>query len=118
MRLLHAQNRFLPTEEHDPAVFMLDIVDIGERLRHRVVDFPVHGTARLRFAGLASTGEADLLRLRFSPLDSRVASFGLLVAAAFAVAGRSASWRITTPLPSQERTSRSPGSPAGGCRPV
>jgi D-xylose transport system permease protein len=38
--------------------------------------------------------------LRFSPLDSRVVSLWLALAAAFAVAGRSASGRITMPLPS------------------
>src|SRR5450756_361631 len=54
------------------------------------------------------------LWLRFSPLDSRVASLGEVFAAALAVAGRSASGRITMPLPSAERASTSPGSAAGG----
>src|SRR5450759_4135071 len=54
------------------------------------------------------------LRLRVAPLDSRVASLGEVFAAALAVAGRSASGRITMPLPSAERASTSPGSPAGG----
>src|SRR5664279_5237741 len=48
------------------------------------------------------------LQLRFSPLDSRVASLGEVFAAALAVAGRSASGRITMPLPSAERASTSP----------
>jgi len=54
------------------------------------------------------------LRLRFSPLDSRVASLGEVFAAALAVAGRSALGRITMPLPSAESASTSPGSAAGG----
>ena len=47
-------------------------------------------------------------RLRFSPLDSRVASLPVALAAALAVLGRSASGRITMPLPSADSTSRSP----------
>src|SRR5664280_3391581 len=47
------------------------------------------------------------LRLRFSPLDSRVASLGEVFAAALAVAGRSASGRITMPLPSPVQVGRS-----------
>ena len=56
-------------------------------------------------------------RFRFSPFERRVVSFGWVLAAAAAVAGRSASGRITTPLPSQDSTSGSLLEPAGGCRP-
>jgi hypothetical protein len=47
------------------------------------------------------------LRLRFSPLDSRVASLVLVWVAALAVAGRRASVRMTMPLPSAEMTNTS-----------
>jgi len=50
------------------------------------------------------------LRLRFSPLDSRVASLLDDAFAAALVAGRSASGRITMPLPSLDNTRMSPGS--------
>ena len=76
-------------------------------------------SALVRGAGLASNTvptSAIRFRLRFSPLESRVASFGRVLAAAAAVAARSASGRITTPLPSQDSTSGSLLEPAGGCR--
>ncbi len=61
-----------------------------------------------RGAGAASyTQASSAIRLRplFSPGDSRVASLFRDDAAAFAVAGRSASGRMTIPLPSQVTTS-------------
>ena len=76
-------------------------------------------SALVRSAGVASKTvptSAMRFRFRFSPLDSRVASFGRVLAAEAAVAARSASGRITTPLPSQDSTSASPLEPAGGFR--
>jgi len=76
-------------------------------------------SALARRAAVASNTvptSAIRFRFRFSPFDSRVASFGRVLAAAAAVAARSASWRITTPLPSQDSTSGSLLELAGGCR--
>src|SRR5664280_2594651 len=76
-------------------------------------------SALVRGAAVASNTvptSAIRFRFRFSPLDSRVVSFGRVLTAAAAVAGRSASERITTPLPSQDSMSGSPLAPAGGCR--
>jgi len=53
------------------------------------------------------------LRLRFSPFDKRVVSFWL--AAAFAVASRRPSGRITTPLPSKLSANTSSGAGSGAC---
>src|SRR5450756_2074611 len=58
-------------------------------------------SALVRGAAVASNTvptSAIRFRFRFSPLDSRVVSFGRVLAAAAAVAGRSASERITTPV--------------------
>src|SRR5664280_1259186 len=57
---------------------------------------------------------ATRFRLPFSPLDSRPASFGVALSAALAVAGRSASGRITMPFPSTCTTSTSESSAVGG----
>lgn len=56
---------------------------------------------------------AARLRLRFSPAESLLASFGD-AAAAVAVPGRNASGRMTTPFPSQESTRTSLPVPGGG----
>src|SRR5660398_188595 len=56
-------------------------------------------SALVRGAAVASNTvptSAIRFRFRFSPLDSRVVSFGRVLAAAAAVAGRSASERIDT----------------------
>jgi len=56
------------------------------------------------------------LRLRFSPFDKRVSSLPFAFWACLRVAGLSASGRITTPFPSQEITSASPGPDSAGRR--
>ncbi|MHB1596313.1 MAG: hypothetical protein ACYCO9_20930 [Streptosporangiaceae bacterium] len=60
-------------------------------------------SAEVRGAGMTSlTAAISAIRLRpfFSPGDSRAATFRCAAAAAFAVAGRSPSGRITTGFPS------------------
>jgi hypothetical protein len=58
---------------------------------------------------------AILLRFGFSPDASRVRIFPSF-AAAFAVAARSAPGRITTPLPSDDRTTSTDGVHGSGIR--
>ena len=67
---------------------------------------------RFRVVDGADLGEA--FAVAFSPLDSRVFSFEVEDSAALAVAGRSASARITMPLPSNEIASTSVLSPGAG----
>jgi hypothetical protein len=69
----------------------------------------VRGTGVRSYTAATS---AIRLRLRFSPLDSRPVSFWL--AAAVAVAARSPSGRITTPLASKLSTSTSSAGAGAG----
>ena len=76
-------------------------------------------SAAVRACGVRSwtaPTSAICLRLRFSPLDNRVASLAVACPAALAVPGRSASGLITMPLPSTERTSRSSSATGPGPR--
>lgn len=84
-----------------------------------LADFEVSTSAGVR-GSVTRTYTAPTVAMRFrfaySPLESLVLSLVVLAAAAWAVAGRSESGRITIPLPSADRTSTSPG--LGGGRSI
>jgi hypothetical protein len=121
---------FDAVDEHDPAALVCGVAAFGLVEDGRDDGGGVVGDAggqpfvrgdrwpRLGVAGIVAAGEdiggwagrrrgvvdgadgGEVFAGGFSPLDSRVFSFVVADSAAFAVAGRSASRRITTPLPS------------------